>query len=78
MASSTLPLVRATSPARLIPQPDARYGVTWAGHNVATVSRRDGSLVQAQAEGDFGSEDTTVDRAASEAAVDRLASLFHR
>lgn len=64
--------------ARLIPQPDARYGVTWAGHNVATVSRRDGILVQAQADGDFGSADTTVDRAASVAAVERLARLFHR
>jgi glycine/D-amino acid oxidase-like deaminating enzyme len=62
--------------ARLIPQPDARYGVTWAGHNVAAVSRRDGILVQAQAEGDFGSADTTVDRAASVAAVERLARLF--
>ena len=40
------------------------------------VARRDGILVQAQAPGDFGYPDDRVDRAASEAAVARLASLF--
>lgn len=62
--------------AKLIPQPGADYGITWRGHNLSVVPRRDGLLVQAQAMGDFGNADTTPDRAASEAAVARLASLF--
>jgi glycine/D-amino acid oxidase-like deaminating enzyme len=62
--------------ARLIPQPEVNYGITWRGHNLSVVPRRDGILVQAQAEGDFGNADSTPDRAASEAAVTRLASLF--
>ena len=62
--------------ARLIPQAEVRYGITFGQRNLSVVSRRDGILVQAQAEGDFGSEDTTPDRAASEAAVARLAALY--
>jgi len=62
--------------ARLIPQPEVNYGITWRGHNLSVVPRRDGILVQAQAEGDFGNADSTPDRAASDAAVNRLASLF--
>jgi hypothetical protein len=62
--------------ARLIPQPEVRYGLNWSGHNVSAVSRRDGILVQAQADGDFNNPDTTPDRAATLAAVQRLASLF--
>jgi len=62
--------------ARLVPQPDVRYGLAWRGHNLSVVSRRDGILVQAEVDGDFGNEDTTPDRALSEAAVQRLASLF--
>ena len=62
--------------ARLVPQPEVRYGLNWRGHNLFVVPRRDGILVQAQAPGDFGNPDDRVDRAASEAAVARLASLF--
>lgn len=62
--------------ARLVPQPEVDYGITWRGHNLWVVPRRDGILVQAQAVGDFGSDTTTPDRAASVAAVERLASLF--
>lgn len=62
--------------ARLIPQPEVNYGITWRGHNLSVVARRDGILVQAQAAGDFGNADTTPDRAATDAAVARLASLF--
>ena len=40
--------------ARLVPQPGVDYGITWRGHNLSVVPRRDGILVQAQAEGDFG------------------------
>lgn len=62
--------------ARLIPQPEVHYGLYYRGHNLNTVPRRDGILVQAQAVGDFGNADTTPDRAATYAAVQRLASLF--
>ncbi len=62
--------------ARLIPQSDVNYGITYRGHNLSVVSRRDGIVVQAQAAGDFGNADIAPDRAASEAAVARLAALF--
>jgi len=62
--------------ARLIPQAEVDYGITYVGHNLSVVPRRDGILVQAQAKGDFGNADATPDRAASEAAVARLAALF--
>ncbi len=62
--------------ARLIPQAEVSYGLVYRNHNLNVVPRRDGILVQAQADGDFGNADTTVDRAASEAAVARLAALF--
>ena len=62
--------------ARLVPQPEVTYGLNWRGHNLYTVPRRDGILVQAQAPGDFGNPDTTPDRAAAKAVVARLASLF--
>ena len=72
--SSIVPVRGQT--ARLVPQPEVNYGITWRGHNLSVVPRRDGILVQAQAEGDFGNADTTPDRAASDAAVERLATLF--
>lgn len=62
--------------ARLVPQPEVDYGLTWLGHNLSVVSRGDGVLVQAQAPGDYGSSDTSPDRSASEAAIARLASLY--
>jgi glycine/D-amino acid oxidase-like deaminating enzyme len=62
--------------ARLVPQPEVTYGLVYRGHNLNVVPRRDGILVQAQADGDFGNADATPDRAASEAAVARLAALF--
>jgi len=62
--------------ARLIPQPEVNYGLTYRGHNLFMVPRRDGILVQAQTDGDFGNADSTPDRAASDAAVLRLAALF--
>jgi glycine/D-amino acid oxidase-like deaminating enzyme len=62
--------------ARLIPQPEVDYGIAWRGHNVVAVPRRDGIIVQAQGENDYGNEDARPDRASSEAAVARLAELF--
>lgn len=62
--------------ARLIPQPEVNYSLIYRGHNLVTVTRRDGILVQAQGEHDFGDDSTEPDRAQSEAAVGRLAQLF--
>ena len=64
--------------ARLVPQPEVNYGLIYRGHNLFVAPRRDGILVQAQSTGDFGNDDTRPDRAASEAAVERLATLFSR
>ncbi|MEO8807102.1 MAG: FAD-dependent oxidoreductase [Burkholderiaceae bacterium] len=62
--------------ARLIPQPEVNYGIFYRGHNLHTVPRHDGIIVQAQADGDFGNPSSEPDRAASNAAVARLAALF--
>lgn len=62
--------------AKLIPQPEVTYGLSYGRQPLSVVPRRDGILVQAQAPWDFGNADTTPDRAASEAAVARLAALF--
>lgn len=62
--------------AHLIPQPEVDYALIWRGHNLVVVPRRDGLLVAAMGEQDFGSDDLRPDRAQSEAAVTRLASLF--
>ncbi|MEK8033086.1 FAD-dependent oxidoreductase [Ideonella sp. DXS29W] len=62
--------------ARLIPQPEVNYNLIYRGHNLVMVSRRDGVLVQAMGERDFGNESVEPDRALSEAAVQRLAQLF--
>lgn len=62
--------------ARLIPQPEVKYNLIYRGRNLVVVSRRDGVLVQAQGERDYGNDSIEPDRALSEAAVGRLAQLF--
>lgn len=62
--------------ARLIPQPEVDYAVIYRGQNVVALPRRDGLLVAAMGEHDFGNDDLRPDRAQSEDAVRRLASLF--
>ncbi|MET0289009.1 MAG: FAD-dependent oxidoreductase [Pseudoxanthomonas sp.] len=62
--------------ARLIPQPEVNYGLYWRGHNLSVVPRRDGLLVQAQGEHDFGNADTTPDLQLTYNAVAQLAKLF--
>jgi hypothetical protein len=63
--------------ARLVPQPELRYGVTY--DNVLLVPRRDGLVVQAIGgdEGNGYGDDTTVpDRAEAERAVATIARAF--
>ena len=62
--------------ARLVPQPEVDYALMYRGHNLFMLSRRDTLLVQAQGAHDFGNDDTSVDRALSVEAVERLAALF--
>jgi hypothetical protein len=63
--------------ARLIPQPDVRYGLDY--RHILTVPRRDGIVVQSFAAGEmegYGDTNETPDRAESEQAVKTLAELF--
>lgn len=62
--------------ARLIPQPEVTYGLSYASQHVSMTARRDGLIVQSSYPGDFNNADTVPDRAVSEAAVARLAALF--
>jgi glycine/D-amino acid oxidase-like deaminating enzyme len=63
--------------ARLIPQPDVRYGLTY--RQVIAVPRRDGIVVQSFEGGEmkgYGDTNETPDRAEAERAVKTLAELF--
>jgi glycine/D-amino acid oxidase-like deaminating enzyme len=63
--------------ARLIPQPDVRYGLVY--RQVIAVPRRDGIVVQSFEGGDmkgYGDTNETADRAEAEQAVKILAELF--
>ena len=62
--------------ARLVPQPEVDYMISYRGHNLIAIPRRDGILVATQEADDFGNADTNVDRGVSVRAVERLASLF--
>jgi glycine/D-amino acid oxidase-like deaminating enzyme len=62
--------------ARLIPQPEVDYALIYRGRNAVALPRRDGLLIAAMGEHDFGSDDLTPDRRQSEDAVRRLAALF--
>jgi len=75
LADATLTPVRGQT-ARLIPQPEVDYALIYRGHNLVVVPRRDGLLVAAMGEHDFGSDDLRPDRAQSEDAVRRLEALF--
>ncbi len=62
--------------ARLVPQPEVDYMISYRGHNLIAIPRRDGILVATQEAGDFGNADASIDRGVSERAVQRLATLF--
>jgi len=75
LSDASLTPVRGQT-ARLVPQPEVDYAVIYRGRNVVALPRRDGLLVAAMGEHDFGSTDLTPDREHSEDAVRRLGSLF--
>ncbi len=63
----------------LIPQPEVNYGLFYNG--VATVSRRDGIVVQSLEGGDmrgYNDDNETIDRSESEKAVATLDELYSR
>jgi len=62
--------------ARLVPQPEVDYLVSYRDHKLIAVPRRDGILVSTQEIGDFDNASADVDRGRSERAVEQLASLF--
>ena len=75
LSDATMTPVRGQT-ARLIPQPEVDYAVIYRGHNMVALPRRDGLLVAAMGEHDFGNADLRPDREHSEGAVRRLASLL--
>ena len=61
--------------AKLIPQPEVDYGFFYGSRRVSVYPRRDGLLVQAQAEGDFNNDSEALDPQESISAVERLAEI---
>ncbi len=61
--------------AKLIPQPELDYGFNYRSRRVSVYPRRDGLLVQAQAEGDYNNSAENLDPAESISAVQRVAAI---
>lgn len=61
--------------AKLMPQPEVDYGFYYGSRHVAVYPRRDGMLVQAQAEGDFNNDAENLDPEESISAVKRLQEI---
>ena len=61
--------------AKLIPQPGLNYGFNYRSRQISVYPRRDGLLVQAQAEGDYNNDSENLDPQESIAAVERLAEI---
>lgn len=74
LGDDTLIPVRGQT-CKLIPQPEVDYGFFYGGRRVSVYPRRDGLLVQAQAEGDYNNDSEALDPEESISAVQRLAEL---
>lgn len=61
--------------AKLIPQPEVDYGFNYGDRRISVYPRRDGLLVQAQAEADFNNDAENLDPQESIDAVNRLAEV---
>ncbi|GAB5498323.1 MAG: FAD-dependent oxidoreductase [Pseudohongiellaceae bacterium] len=64
--------------AKLMPQPEVDYGFYYGDRRVAVYPRRDGMLVQAQAEGDFNNAAENLDPQESISAVLRLQEIVEQ
>lgn len=61
--------------AKLMPQPELDYGLYYNSRHVSVYPRRDGLLVQAQAEGDFNNDAENLNPEESISAVQRLGEI---
>src|SRR5690606_34987699 len=61
--------------AKLIPQPELDYGFYYSSRRVSIYPRRDGLLVQAQAEGDFNNDAEDLNPEESISAVQRISEI---
>ena len=61
--------------AKLMPQPELDYGFYYNSRHVAVYPRRDGLLVQAQAEGDFNNDAENLNPEESISAVQRIGEI---
>lgn len=61
--------------ARLIPQPEVDYAISYDSQNVYTVPRRDGMIVQEWSPGDYGNEKEVAYREAAVSSVEKIARL---
>lgn len=64
--------------AKLMPQPEVDYGFYFNSRHVSVYPRRDGMLVQAQAEGDFNNDAENLDPNESITAVRRLGEIVEQ
>ncbi|MEE4455017.1 hypothetical protein [Novosphingobium resinovorum] len=62
--------------ARLIPQPEVDYAISYDSQNVYTVSRRDGMIVQEWSQGDYGNEKETAYLDATRSSVAKIARMM--
>lgn len=74
LADDTLIPVRGQT-AKLIPQPELDYGFYYSSRRISIYPRRDGLLVQAQAEGDFNNDAEDLNPEESISAVQRIAEV---
>ena len=61
--------------ARLIPQPEVDYAISYDSQNVYTVPRRDGVIVQEWSAGDYGNDKEAAYPEATRASVEKIARL---
>jgi glycine/D-amino acid oxidase-like deaminating enzyme len=61
--------------ARLIPQPEVDYAISYDSQNVYTIPRRDGLIVQEWSAGDYGNENEVAYPEATRASVEKIARL---
>jgi hypothetical protein len=64
--------------ARLIPQPEVDYAISYDSQNVYTVPRRDGMIMQEWSPGDYGNEKEVTYPEATRTSVAKIASLRAR
>lgn len=62
--------------ARLIPQPEVDYAISYDSQNVYTVPRRDGMIVQEWSPGDYGNEKEMAYLDATRKSVEKIAKIM--